>query len=82
VFIPSGSRHIIVEELGPSKNYLGVGKSDSKEYYLNGDRLISMSGEYDIAGTAGLYERDKDLEKLKIPGPIKEDISIYVRGLS
>lgn len=76
--IPSGSRHIRVEEMGPSKNYIGVGKADSKEFYLNGDRLISMSGEYEIAGAAGLYERDSEVEKLKIPGPIKEDISLYV----
>lgn len=76
--IPSGSRHIFVEEMGPSKNYIGVGKADSKEFYLNGDRLISMSGEYEIAGAVGLYERDSEIEKLKIPGPIKEDISLYV----
>lgn len=76
--IPSGSRHIIIEEMGPSKNYIGVGKSDSKDFYLNGDRLISMPGEYDIAGSLGLYERDNEVEKLKIPGPIKEDISLYV----
>jgi ADAM-TS Spacer 1 len=78
VLIPSGSRHIVVEEMGPSKNFLGVGKADSKDFYLNGDRLISMSGEYDVAGSLGLYERDNELEKLKIPGPIKEDISLYV----
>ena len=78
ILIPSGSRHIVVEEMGPSKNYIGVGKADSKEFYLNGDRLISMSGEYDIAGSMSGYERDSEQEKLKIPGPIKEDISVYV----
>lgn len=82
ILIPSGSRHILVEEMGASKNYIGVGKADSKEFYLNGDRLISMSGEYEIAGTAGLYERDNDLEKLKVPGPIKEDISLYVSSFT
>lgn len=80
--IPAGSRHILFEEMGPSKNYISVGKSDSKDFYLNGDRLISMSGEYDIAGTVGLYERDSDEERLKIPGPIKEDISLYVKSSS
>lgn len=64
--------------MGASKNYIGVGKADAKEFYLNGDRLISMSGEYKIAGTVGLYERENELEKLKIPGPIKEDISLFV----
>lgn len=76
--IPSGSRHILVEEMGPSKNFIGVGKSDSKEFYLNGDHLISMSGEFSIAGALGVYERDSETEKLKVPGPIKEDISIFV----
>lgn len=76
--IPSGSRHILIEEMGPSKNYIGIGKADSMEYYLNGDRLISMSGEYNIAGAVGLYERESETEKLKIPGPIKEDISLFV----
>ena len=78
--IPSGSRHILMEEIGPSKNYVGVGKTHSKDFYLNGDRLISMSGEYIIAGSLGLYDRVEDQEKLKIPGPIKEDISLYVRN--
>lgn len=77
--IPSGSRHITIEEMGPSKNFIGIGKTDSKDFYLNGDRLISMSGEYEIAGTTGLYERESEMEKLQIPGPIKEDVSLYVR---
>jgi len=80
--IPLGSRHILVEEMGASKNYIGVGKADSKEFYLNGDRLISMSGEFNIAGSLGLYERESETEKLKIPGPIKEDISIYVSSIA
>lgn len=48
---------------------------------MNGDRLISMSGEYEIASAVGLYERENDQEKLKIPGPIKEEISLYVSYL-
>lgn len=77
--IPFGSRHIQIEEIGPSKNFIGIGKADSSEFYLNGDRLISMSGEYEIAGAMGLYERENEIEKLKIPGPIREDIALYVR---
>jgi hypothetical protein len=76
--IPSGSRHIKVEEMAPSKNYIGVGKADSKEFYLNGDRLIAMPGEYEIAGALGLYERDQEMEKLVIPGPVKDDVALYV----
>lgn len=37
VVIPAGSRHIMVEEIHPSKNYIGIGKTNSKEFYLNGD---------------------------------------------
>ena len=40
-----------------------------------------MSGEYEMAGTLGLYERDNEKELLKIPGPIKEDMSLYVNHL-
>lgn len=38
-----------------------------------------MSGEFLIAKAMGLYERDNDQEKLKIPGPIKHDITVTVR---
>lgn len=38
-----------------------------------------MSGEFLIAQAVGLYERDSDQEKLKIPGPIKHDITVNVR---
>lgn len=37
-----------------------------------------MSGEYEIAGSIALYEREVEKEVIKIPGPIKEDISIHV----
>lgn len=64
--------------MGPSKNFIAIGKADSKDFYLNGDRLIELPGEYDIAGAVGLYEREAELEKMIIPGPIKHDIAIYV----
>jgi len=31
-----------------------------------------------VAGTPALYDRERDWEKVHIPGPIKEDILIYV----
>lgn len=46
--------------------------------FCNTFSLIVMSGEYDIAGSMGLYEREHEVEKLKVPGPIKFDISLYV----
>lgn len=39
---------------------------------------ITLPGEYTIAGAQALYERENELEKLRIPGPIKEAIVIYV----
>jgi len=41
-------------------------------------RQITLAGEYEVAGTPALYERDRDREKIRIPGPIKEDIAVYV----
>ncbi|CAO1378309.1 unnamed protein product [Diamesa serratosioi] len=76
--IPSGSRYIFVEEIVSSKNYIGVGKTNSKFFYLNGNRTISMSGEYVIAGSLALYNRAEDKEELRIPGPIKDEISLYI----
>lgn len=106
IIIPAGSRNIKVEEIGNSKNYIGIGIPNSEKYFLNGkrcvpcpgkqygvslmerawetnvtvslDRQITLAGEYDVAGTPALYERDHDKEKVRIPGPIKEDIVIYV----
>ncbi|KAG4065960.1 hypothetical protein HA402_006678 [Bradysia odoriphaga] len=80
--IPTGSRHILIEEISPSKNFISIGKAGSNETYLNGDRIVSMSGEFMIAKAMGLYERDNEQEKLKIPGPIKHEITvnILVRG--
>lgn len=34
-----------------------------------------------MAGAFGLYEREKEAERIHIPGPIKEDIVIYVSAL-
>lgn len=79
VTIPKGSRHIIFEETGPYKNYLSIGRVEANVFYLNGERSIVLSGEYEIAGARGLYERtDNDKESLKVPGPILEDIILYV----
>lgn len=77
--IPSGSRQILVEEIHPSKNYLSLGRANSNQTFLNGDRLILMPGEFSIHKlTKGLYERDNEQEKIKIPGPIPFDITVKV----
>uniref|UniRef100_A0A336MHP1 CSON001890 protein n=1 Tax=Culicoides sonorensis TaxID=179676 RepID=A0A336MHP1_CULSO len=76
--IPSGSRHIVIKESKASKNYIAVSNTHTKEFYLNGNNLILISGEYEIAGSLGLYEREHELENLTIPGPTKEDITIHI----
>jgi len=40
VTIPAGARNIFVEELGPSKNYIGIGSESSEEFYLNGKLCV------------------------------------------
>ncbi|XP_076664093.1 A disintegrin and metalloproteinase with thrombospondin motifs 7 isoform X2 [Andrena cerasifolii] len=78
VVVPYGSRNIKIEEIGNSKNYIGIGVPNSDKYFLNGKRQITLAGEYEVAGTPALYERDRDREKIRIPGPIKEDIAVYL----
>ncbi|XP_015187266.1 PREDICTED: A disintegrin and metalloproteinase with thrombospondin motifs 7-like isoform X2 [Polistes dominula] len=78
IVIPYGSRNIKIEEIGNSKNYIGIGVPKSNKYFLNGKRQITLAGEYEVAGTPALYERERDREKIRIPGPIKEDITIYL----
>ncbi|KAK0181582.1 hypothetical protein PV327_003855 [Microctonus hyperodae] len=78
IIIPAGSRNIKIEELGNSKNYIGIGVPNENKYFLNGKRQITLAGEYEVAGTPALYERDHDKEKVRIPGPIKEDIVVYL----
>lgn len=36
--------------------------------------------EYFVAGAQAIYERDRDWEKVRITGPIDEDIKVYVRN--
>lgn len=41
-------------------------------------RQITLPGEYNVAGAQALYERYYNLEKIRIPGPIREPILISV----
>jgi hypothetical protein len=38
VAIPAGSRNIKVEEVGNSRNYIGIGSATSGRFFLNGKR--------------------------------------------
>ncbi|KAH8281238.1 hypothetical protein KR018_001365 [Drosophila ironensis] len=55
---------------------------DQDRFYLNGDNLISMAGEFEIAGAESLYDRVDEQETITIPQPIQHSITLYaiVRG--
>ncbi|XP_066993774.2 A disintegrin and metalloproteinase with thrombospondin motifs 7 [Anabrus simplex] len=78
VTIPSGSRHIKVEERGNAKGFISIGSATSGKFYLNDLRHVQLAGEYEVAGTPALYERQRGQESIHIPGPIKDDVRIYV----
>ncbi|XP_018575979.1 A disintegrin and metalloproteinase with thrombospondin motifs 7-like [Anoplophora glabripennis] len=78
VVIPQGARNIRIEEKGYSENYISIGSALSRRFYLNGKRHITLPGEYTVAGTQALYERDNHLEKIRIPGPVLEPIVLYI----
>ncbi|XP_043465950.1 A disintegrin and metalloproteinase with thrombospondin motifs 12-like isoform X1 [Leptopilina heterotoma] len=78
IVIPAGSRNVKIEEVGENKNYISIGVPNSEKYFLNGQRQITLPGEYLITGTYGHYEREEDMEKVTIPGPIREDIAVYI----
>ncbi|XP_022900466.2 A disintegrin and metalloproteinase with thrombospondin motifs 7 [Onthophagus taurus] len=82
--IPTGSKNIRIEEMDYSENYISIGSVFEDRFFLNGRRHITLPGEYTVAGTQALYERDNELEKIRIPGPIKEPILVYIvfRGKS
>ncbi|XP_049938890.1 A disintegrin and metalloproteinase with thrombospondin motifs 12-like [Schistocerca serialis cubense] len=78
VIIPAGSRNIRAVEEGPSRNFVAVASATTYKYYLNGNNQIERSGSFSIHGTVGFYERHNERENITIPGPIPDDIKIYV----
>ncbi|KAG2465670.1 S45A2 protein, partial [Polypterus senegalus] len=77
-FIPKGARHITVREIGEAGNFLAMRGEDQEVYHLNGHFIIQWNGEYKMAGTSFLYERNGDLENLTSPGPVNEPIYIQL----
>lgn len=78
IYIPAWSRNILLQEKDYAENYISIGSGTTKRFYLNGKRHITIPGEYIVAGTQALYDRDNDMEKILIPGPIRESIIVYV----
>ncbi|XP_037934525.1 A disintegrin and metalloproteinase with thrombospondin motifs 12 [Teleopsis dalmanni] len=77
VTIPSKARHIVIKELDNSAHFLGIARANSSKFYLNGESLISMPGEFVIAGAESLYDRIDDQETITIPQPIEHPITLY-----
>ncbi|KAH8418940.1 hypothetical protein KR222_005738, partial [Zaprionus bogoriensis] len=82
VSIPARARHILIKELANSPHFLAIGQAQGDKFHLNGDSLISMPGEFEIAGAESLYDRLDEQETIKIPQPIQHSITLYavVRG--
>ncbi|EDX01087.2 uncharacterized protein Dyak_GE16421 [Drosophila yakuba] len=82
VTIPARARHILIRELANSPHFLAIATGGGERFYLNGDSLISMPGEFEIAGAESLYDRVDEQETITIPQPIQHSISLYaiVRG--
>lgn len=79
VNIPARARHILIKELANSAHFLAIGRAQGDtKFYLNGDSLISMPGEFEIAGAESLYDRQDEQETIKIPQPIQHSIVLYV----
>uniref|UniRef100_A0A182NR21 Peptidase M12B domain-containing protein n=1 Tax=Anopheles dirus TaxID=7168 RepID=A0A182NR21_9DIPT len=76
--IPAGARNVLIEELAPSKNFIGVRRTTGNECYLNCNHFIQLPGEYEVASSLCLYERENEQERLKIPGPIMEDVNVFI----
>ncbi|GBP61289.1 A disintegrin and metalloproteinase with thrombospondin motifs 7 [Eumeta japonica] len=80
--IPAGSRNVKIQEKVNPGNYISIGSAKTKKVYLSGKRYDSSNAtltEYLVAGSPAIYERDRDWEKVRIPGPIIEDIKVYQR---
>ncbi|KAJ8714545.1 hypothetical protein PYW07_002770 [Mythimna separata] len=74
--IPAGSRNVKIQEKVNPGNYITIKSAKSNKIYLNGTRNATLT-EYFVAGTPAIYERDRDWEKVRIVGPLKEDIKVY-----
>lgn len=75
--IPAGARNIRISEVSGSPNFLAL-RSSTGDFFLNGNWYIQWGGEYEVAGTKGLYSRRHNRETFKAKGPIKEDLHVVV----
>ncbi|CAG4944130.1 unnamed protein product [Parnassius apollo] len=76
--IPAGSRNVKIQEKVSPGNYISIRSAKSRRMYLTGARNATVS-EYFVAGAPAIYERDRDWEKVRISGPLAEDIKVFQR---
>lgn len=81
--IPAHSRHIRIRELSNSPNFLALASvlppdQRTPSFFLNGDNLISMAGEFVVAGAECRYAREDELESIEIIQAIQQPITLYV----
>lgn len=81
LLIPSGATNILVQEIGPSNNYLAV-RNTTGHYYLNGNWRIDFPRTMEFAGCKFHYNRDPQgfsaPDRISCLGPIDEAIFIVV----
>ncbi|XP_049871577.1 A disintegrin and metalloproteinase with thrombospondin motifs 7-like [Pectinophora gossypiella] len=76
--IPAGSRNVKIQEKASPGNFISIRSARTKKMYLNGAQNAMLT-EYFVAGSQAIYERDRDWEKVRISGPIADDIKVYQR---
>uniref|UniRef100_A0A182JAX5 Uncharacterized protein n=1 Tax=Anopheles atroparvus TaxID=41427 RepID=A0A182JAX5_ANOAO len=79
LLIPVGARNVLIAETAPSKNFIGVSSVTGTECYINCNHFIQLPGEYEVASSLCLYERENEQERIKIPGPIMEDVNVIIK---
>ena len=76
--IPTGARHIKVQEAASSSSYLALRNSKFK-YYLTGGWTVDWPGDFDFAGTSFAYRRPYNMpEYLEALGPTTEELVVEV----
>uniref|UniRef100_UPI003AAA4393 thrombospondin type-1 domain-containing protein 4 n=1 Tax=Centroberyx gerrardi TaxID=166262 RepID=UPI003AAA4393 len=81
--IPAGARNITIQETIKSRNYLAL-RTQSGVSIVNGNWVIDRPGIFSAVGTQLTYRRPNEIrsrsgESITAPGPLTEDLHVYVR---
>ncbi|CAD6186601.1 unnamed protein product [Caenorhabditis auriculariae] len=72
--LPEGATSIKIQEARKSSNNLAL-KNSSEHFYLNGNALIQVEKDVEVAGTVFEYD-DADPETLSARGPLDEELTV------